>query len=697
MQDVRASLRDYIRIIFYWRWTIIVLFLVIVITSVVGSFLWPPTYEGISTLLVEQPPEAIVLHKTAVGMPAVPPPVSVAETREELAKTQSEIITSRLLLGKVADTLSLDKDFEGPLKKEKAINKLQKRVTVSLVQDTNLIKLVVEDRLPTRCAEIANSLANFYVEWASETKRTKAKGAYAFLGSQAEGVEKELRQLEDDLQKLKETKGVLALDEQTKSAVQQLGIFDTDYNKTISSEEETRARVNEIRKEFTKQKEMIITSTDITTNPVVNSLKIKLIDLEIRLTELKSKYTDDNPLVLSAGKEVEQVRDKINTEVAKIFGTETTSTNPVHQDLFTKLIDLETDLNALQAKRKALQIIRDGYSSKLTNLSEAELEYTRLLRRIKGKESLYLALLEKQGEAGLTEALENSLIVNVKIIDSAPLPVKPARPKKLLNSILGLLIGLISGLAAAFLREYWDYSLKTVSQIDKFVNLPVLGVVPKIKAKKAVPYRLGTNVSEAYNAIRTALLKISKEKAVKTVLITSANNLDGKSVTASNLALSISNLKEHKLLLVDMNLRRPSLHKLFELNAYTNLSEVLRRKLGEMFAGIGTDNFNVVTVGELPEDPTKVLTSAEIKYFLKEARAKFDLVLLDSSSIIPYADSTILAQEVDAVILAIRAGVTRREVVERARQVLNIPPEKPIGIVLNAIEYVIPEKVYKWL
>jgi capsular exopolysaccharide synthesis family protein len=422
-----------------------------------------------------------------------------------------------------------------------------------------------------------------------------------------------------------------------------------------------------------------------------------LVDLEIKLTELKSKYTDDNPLVISAKEEIEQMKEKLNSEVAKIFGTETTSTNPIHQDLVFKLISFETDLNALQAKRKALQVIKDEYSKKLTNLSEAELEYTRLLRRIKGNEALYLALLEKQGEAGLTEALENSLIVNVKIVDPASAPVKPARPKKLLNAILGLVVGLITGLSGAFVREYWDHSLKTVSQINRFVNLPILGVVPKINEKRAVPFRAGTNIAESYNSMRTAVLKICKEKAIKVILITSANNLEGKSVTAANLAISIAALKQNKILLVDLNLRRPSLHRFFEAANGANLSDVLRRRFADMFSGIGDESLSVIKAGELPEDPVKLVTSAEMKYFLKEAKSRFDMVLIDSSSVIPYTDSTILAQEVDAVILTIRAGVTKREVVERARQVLNIPPEKPIGIVLNAIEYVIPEKVYKWL
>lgn len=668
-------------------------------TAIIGSFLWPPTYEGVTTLLVEQPIENVVLNRAA-GVPTVPQPLSLTEEREELAKTQSEILRSRFLLGKVVDELSLENDIKnGPLKREKAVNRLQKRISVSLVRDTNLIKLVAEDKLSARSAEIANSLAKFYVEWASEARRTKAKGAYGFLGLQAETVEKELRGLEDALQKLKELKGVTALTEQTKLAVEQLGVFDTEYNKTVSAEEETRARVNEIRDSLSRQKEMIITSTDITTNPIINALKLKLIDLEIKLTELKSKYTDDNPLVISAKEEIEQVKEKLNMEVAKIFGTETTSSNPVYQDIVTKLIGVEADLNAVQAKKKALQIIRDEYSKRLNNLSEAELEYTRLLRRIKGKEALYLTLLEKQGEAGLTEALENSLIVNVRVIDTASAPVKPARPKKLLNSILGVIVGLISGVSAAFLGEYWDHSLKTVSQVTKYVALPVLGVIPKIKARKnkVVPYRAGTNIAEAYNSLRTALLKIIKERPIKTILITSANNLDGKSVTAANLAVSISNLKEHRLLLADMNLRQPSLHRLFELNSYTSLSEILRRRLGDMFMGIGMENLNIITVGELPEDPTKALTSAELKYFLKEAKSKFDLILLDSSSIIPYTDSTILANEVDAIIVIIKAGETRREVVERARLVLNVPPEKLIGIVLNSVEYVIPEKLYNRL
>jgi len=698
MQDVKVSLRDYIRIIFYWRWTILVLFFVILVTSIAGSFLWPPTYEGVTTLLIEQPPDTVVVNRPSYGAPSVPQNVSLTETREELAKTQTEIIMSRFLLGKVVDELSLAKTIKGDLPREKAINRLQKRVNVLLVKDTNLIKLTAEDRKAARSADIANSLAGFYVEWASEARRTKAKGAYSFLGAQAEGVEKELRQLEDAFQKLKEAKGVMALDEQTKSAVEQLAVFDTAYNKTVSSEEEMKARVNETRNELSKQKEMIITSTDITTNPVINALKIKLVDLEVSLTGLKSKYTEDNPLVISSKEEIEQVKSKLNTEVSKIFGTETTSTNPTHQDLVTKLIDFETELNAQQAKKKALQIIKDEYSGRLSNLSQAGLEYTRLLRRIKGKEALYLALLEKQGEAGLTEALGNSLIVNVKVIDAASPPVKAARPKKLLNSILGLIVGLIIGVSAAFLREYWDHTLKTVSQVARFVNLPVLGVLPRIKGKKVVPYIGGTSVAESYNSIRTALLRVIKEKSLKTILITSADNLEGKSVTASNVAISISNLKEYSVLLADINLRRPALHRLFELDKYTNLSDLLRRRLGDMFMGIGTtSNLNVVTVGELPEDPAKVLTSAEMRYFLKEAKAKFDLVLLDSSSIIPYTDSTILAQEVDAVILVIRAGATRREVVERARHVLNVPPEKLIGVVLNSLEHVIPERLYRKL
>lgn len=697
MQDIRSSLRDYLRIIFYWRGTIAVLFFVIVITSIVGSFLWPPTYEGESTMLVEAPSETVVSNRPAFGAPAVPSPVSLTEAREQLAKTQSEVIRSRFLIGKVVDELSLYDDITGPMKRERSINRLQKRVSVSLVRDTNLIKIVAGDRLSTRSAEIANSLAKFYVEWASEAKRAKARGAYSFLGTQAETVEKDLRLLEDALQKLKEAKGVLALDEQTKLTVEQLGIFDTEYNKAVSSEEETTARVNEIKKELSKQQKMIVTSTDLTTNPVINSLKIKLVDLEIKLIELKNKYTDENPLVIGAEEETEEVKNKLNTEVAKVFGTETTSTNLIYQDLVAKLIGFETDLNAYQAKRKALQVIRDEYSKRLTNLSEAELEYTRLLRRIKGKEALYMALLEKQGEAGLTEALENSLIVNVKIIDSASPPVKPARPKKLLNAILGLIVGAIAGIGGAFLRDYWDHSLKTVSQVVKYVALPVLGVIPKISGKKAVPYKFGTNVAESYSSLRTALLKITKEKSVRTILITSANNLEGKSVTAANLAISIGQLKEMRLLLADMNLRQPSLHKLFELNSYTNLSELLRRRLGDMFNGVGAENLNVITVGEVPDDPTRVLTSAEIKYFLKEAKTKFDLVLLDSSSIIPYTDSTILANEVDAILLVIKAGASRREVVERARHILNVPPEKLLGVVMNSVEHVIPEGLYRRL
>jgi len=698
LNSYKTSLRDYIRVLFYWRWVALTLFLVVVITSVAGSFLWPPTYRGVATLLVEQP-QKTVITQAATGIPAVPSSVSFTEEREQLTKTQSEIIKSRFILGQVVDELALDRDksIKGKAKREKAVNKLFKRVFIKVVRDTNLIRISVEDRLSRRSSDIANSLSNFYVEWASENKRAKAKGAYSFLGTQSDEVDRELRQLENSLQRLKKSKGIMALDEQTKLTVEQLGIFDTDYNRTISDEEEAKARVKEIKAEISKQEDMIVTSTDITTNPVVNDMKLKLIDLEINLTELKSKYTDRNPLVISGKEEIEQVKQKINNEVARIFGKESTAMNPIYRDLLSLLIQYETDLNAQEAKRKALKAIRDEYSKRLINLSDAEIEYTRLLRRIKGKEALYITLLEKQGEAGLAEALESSLIVNVKMIDPAVPPIKPVRPKKLVNTILGMIIGLISGVSAAFMAEYWDHSLKTVGQVARFVKLPVLGVIPGTKEKRVVPPQAGTRIAESYSSLRTSIIKICREKGLKSVLIASANNQEGKSVVSANLAGAFSSISGHKVLLVDMNLRRPALYKYFESSQVATLSDILRRQPEQMFTGLGQENVSVVTVGELAEDPAKVLTSRQMKYFLNEARTKFNLVLLDTSSIIPYTDSSILAQEVDAVILVIKAGSTRREVVERAKSILNVPPEKLIGVILNSLAYVIPEKLYKYV
>ncbi|MFH1848336.1 MAG: polysaccharide biosynthesis tyrosine autokinase [Candidatus Omnitrophota bacterium] len=695
-QDVKISLRDYLRIVFYWRGCILLLFFAILSTSAALSFLWPPTYEGNVTLLVEAGQESLVEHRS-YGAPAVPSSVNVADQKTELAKTQSEIIKSSVLLGQVVDELSLqnDADIKGPFKRQKAIDKLSRRVFVNVIRDTNLIKLSVEDKYADRSARIANAIAGAYMDWSSQARKGRAHGAYSFLREQAAAAEKELGELEDALHKLKRSRGVSALDEQTKMAVEQLGEFDTEYNKTKSKEQEVSAQVSEIREKLNKQKEMVITSTDITTNPVIETLKIKLVDLEIKLTHLRSKYTEDNPLVINAIEEVEQVRGRLNEEVEKIFGTEVTSANPIHRALTETFIELEAELHALQAKKQALERIRDEYSKKLQNLSDAELEYTRLLRRIKGKEALYLTLLEKQGEAGLTEALGETLLVNVSIIDPATTPVKPVRPKKMLNIILGIIVGLATGIAGAFARENLDHSLKTVSHVVRFTGLSVLGVIPRVKKeKRLVPFKMGADVSEAYSSMRATLLKLCKEKSIKTILVTSPDNLDGKSVVASNLAISFSDLKGRKTLLADMNLRNPSIDKLFE-NANANLTEILMRKMGDMFSGMGEDGLTVITGGETPEDPSKVLTSAEMTYFLKEAKSRFDLIILDSSSATHYAESRLLAHEVDAIILVVRSGKTKREVVERCRAILDVPEDKLIGVVLNCFEYVIPGRLYR--
>jgi capsular exopolysaccharide synthesis family protein len=323
-------------------------------------------------------------------------------------------------------------------------------------------------------------------------------------------------------------------------------------------------------------------------------------------------------------------------------------------------------------------------------------------------EKIYSILLEKREEVRIAEAGRAG---DVKLVDAAQEPVSPIKPTKAKNLAFGLFFGLSLGVGLAFFSESLDTSLKSQQDVEEYMNLPVLVAIPAItpngatraakqvrKAERSYGGRLlchleaGSHVYEAYRSLQTKFTFNGKH-ALKSILVTSPNAAEGKTLTAINMAQAFAR-SGIKTLLVDCDLRHPMIHQIFGIERELGLSDVLRNqcvsieKVAKTWAVQMRDNANmfVFPCGTLPPNPYEILNTPRMREVLTEFKRRYDLVILDSPPLMAATDSVVVGNEVDAVCLVIKSGKTSRDEAFRAQELLENAQTNVIGTILNGID-----------
>ena len=364
----------------------------------------------------------------------------------------------------------------------------------------------------------------------------------------------------------------------------------------------------------------------------------------------------------------------------------------------------------------------------MKDLPETELNYARLMREVEINDAIYRELKAKLESARIAESEK---VEDVSLVEPALAPNLPVSPKKAFNYLLGALIGLMLGLTGAFLSEQLDTSIGTIEDVEDFLQLPALGIIPYLRVKEdrkgirrflpkklegkeklshlrkqlVVHYSSTSPIFESYRMLRTNIQnEVKKEEAKgKTIMISSSGPEEGKSITISNLAIAMAqgNLRT---LLIDADMRRSVIHNLFGLKRDPGLSNILRgvskpEDAIKTFADIlmgemgfdealklpGLDNLSILTSGSLPSLPSELLSSSDTAALLEKLKERFDLILIDSPPVLAVADATILSSRVDAVILVYRVGKTARSALARAKTQLVDSGAQVKGVVLNNI------------
>ena len=344
---------------------------------------------------------------------------------------------------------------------------------------------------------------------------------------------------------------------------------------------------------------------------------------------------------------------------------------------------------SLQTSIKELDKIVQGYEARFMKLPKNAIELAKLKRNSEALEKLYLLVEQRYQEAIINEQSQPG---NVLIIDEARIPLRPSKPNRSLIVIIGLLLGAGLAVGYVFVKNYFDDTIKTPDDIENR-KINVLAWVPRFESILAgdesvqfIVDKLPDSIpSEAFRALRTRIQfsRVNTE-SLKTLLITSSAPQEGKTTIAVNLAGSFAHSKK-KVLLIDCDLRKPSVHKLFGANRTPGLIDYLigNAKLNEVLTVSKISNLSYISAGTIPPNPAEMLDSQEMRNFLKKMRDEYDLIILDSPPIIAVTDSEILTSMVDGTLLVVSSENTEIEMMERSVELIRRENTQFLGTVLK--------------
>lgn len=369
-------------------------------------------------------------------------------------------------------------------------------------------------------------------------------------------------------------------------------------------------------------------------------------------------------------------------------------------------------LAALQRENMLRQSF-EKQKQEANKLNESAIEYSILKRDVDSNRALYEGLLEKLKEAGVTAGLRSN---NFRIIDPARVPTSPSEPNIPRNLTFALALGVISGVGLAFLIENMDNTIRTPEQAQAISGLPSLGMIPlgsksanlgttgkllALTASKEVvetvtQIRPQSQMAESYRALRTSLLLSNLGAPPKVIMVTSSRPQEGKTTTSINTAIVLAQ-KGVRVLLVDADLRRPSVHKTLGMGPRSGLSNVLTGS-ATIQQTITTSpilpNLFIMPAGTPPPNPAELLASANMRDLLAELRELYDHIVIDTPPTLSVTDAVVLSPRADATILVIRSGQTTKQALVRARDILRQVNAHVAGVLLNAVDLTSPDYYY---
>lgn len=448
---------------------IIVLFLLAVVIAGLVSKFMEPVYEASTTLILKS--------SKASSLAALDPLGTLVGGSSTNVTLQNYIyvLKSRTMLKHTLKEMGWETLTNNDLKE------ISEGLTVQQLPGTEILEIKYQSTDKDFAVQFVNSLSKVFIESTRDENRADLRTARLFLTDQIEIVEAQLKESEEKLKVFRESERVLQPMEDSKILLQQYGQWDNMLSEVKIAKIEAEQRLNQVQEKLLEQDEIIISSTSIQNNPLVQTYQQHLADLEVSLSGAKERYTSRHPEVLSLQAEIDEIRSKLTNEVQRVIGIETKTLNPIHSELYSQLISIQVELVALDAREQAITGLREQLDQKYTDIPAKELELVRLMRDVEVHENIYLMLLTQNEEIRINEEMHSG---NLQMVDMAVIPETPIKPRVKLNIAIAGVLGLFIGFGLAFLLEFLDNTIKTKEQAEAVLGLPVIGQIPMFETSK---------------------------------------------------------------------------------------------------------------------------------------------------------------------------------------------------------------------
>jgi polysaccharide biosynthesis transport protein len=707
MPQYDLNLRDYWRILRKRMWS------VAAVTAAFGALALlfaevqkpDPLYQATAVVKFER-------TTTLVGLLVE----SISLAQGDTLSTQAAVIRSFPVLERAAKTLrlipaALDSDAikQNPMQLQ-MLSDLRGQVTATPEENTTLINITVTAREPNDAARIATAVAQAYQQENSLQRNRKIVEARRFIEDQLQDVTARLQQAEDGIRALKEARGFVSITDQTAASMTRLTSLEIEHDKIRREHDEVAGQIQALQNPLAAgalPPRMFGEAGD----PGIAKLTGALMDLNLERDNLLVTLTAQHPQILDLDARIAAMRENLDTRIRMTRENLIRELRVKNQMLEGRAVDLQRQIRNVRQEQRALP-----------DLSR---QYAQLQREVTLNETLQSTLRAKLQEVQIKEREQ---VEEVSLVRPATAPNAPTNPSQTAGkTIVGLLIGLTVGLVLAFVLESLDTSIGTIQDVESYLDVPVLGLIPLIDPLKDPllappededeasplsrmrPFLISllsprSTVAEAYRSLRTNVEFLSLEKSAKTICMTSASLMEGKTTTAINLALSLAQTGK-KTLLVEADLRKPFLHHAFGIQRDPGLTEVivgnkdwrecLRTVTDLMLGPLGVDTLMstpnidklyLLTSGTPPPNPAEFLNSQRMTDLIASFREEFDVVLFDCPPILPVTDAAILASKTDGTLIVYRVGKIARSALKRAKILLENVRGRVLGVVLTGLK-----------
>lgn len=729
--NIQNELKRLLLVLVKRKWTILGCIVAVTLPVFFLTMKSVPVYEATAMIVCEEQTTTI----PEIGLTSSPSTSTFMINQIQEIKSSSFI--REVVEGLPLDTLKgflIQKSYDTHAEyKINIAHFINKNLAVESVPRSDVIKIRMRSHNANTSSFIANRIVDKLIERNYNARLEDIRIVENVIQDQLVHFSQRVQETEVALKRFKEMNKVTYLDKESEEIFERITEAEVEYNSVNAQHKAAKTRLEFVKEKLAQEREDLGISITTVTSPWAQSLKERLVELEVQHTSLRvENYDLNHPKMLQLQSQIEETKRNLKKEALKIAQGENIidPLSRIQNDL-EEIATLEVSVITFDAQERALEKVLNNYTSLLTAMPNKELELGRLLRDKNVADQIYTMLLLKQEETKIRAAEKAG---NIRMMDPATPPQSPVGSHKAVNIALGIIFGSMLGIGLAFVIETLDTRITKIEDVEEKLNLKVLGSIPKIvtsngrlngesgkngrsKNISEMVLKLLTNhepkspAAEAFHRLRTNIQTYNGHSKGKTIIVTSANPGEGKSLIAANLAISTAQ-QGLKTLIIDADLRRPTIHSLFKIDMEPGLLELLcglsnssetppevrdalmvnyktRREDAKQTIIYPTDirHLFVITSGIVPPNPSDILSLKSMKSLVQMLKKYFDIIIFDLPPTIAVTDAAVMAQVTDGTVFVVRSKKSKVDDLLKAKDIIEKANDEPImGAILNDVQ-----------